>query len=68
VTPRPRKQLDDDSLERLRRAAAGLRAAKAEQRDAVVAAAEAGGSVRVIAEAGEVSTRTVQDWLAHRAD
>lgn len=60
---RPRKDLDDAHRDRLERAAAARRDADAEMRAAVLAAADAGGSVRVIAEAGRLSTATVRDWI-----
>jgi predicted butyrate kinase (DUF1464 family) len=63
VSPRRRAFPDDRELERLRRAAEAKAAADAELKAAVVAAAAAGGSVRVIAETSGLSTRTIQNWL-----
>ena len=61
---RPRKELDQAHRERLERAATARRSAEAEMRAAVIAAATTGGgSVRVIAEAGQLSTATVRDWI-----
>ena len=69
VAPRPRKMPDDEALNRLRRAARSRDRADAELRAAVIAASEDGGSIRVIAEAGELSTATVRAWVdEHRRD
>lgn len=63
VSPRRRELPDEATLERLRKAAKAKRAADAELKAAARSAKEAGGSVRVIAEVADLSTRTVQNWL-----
>lgn len=63
VSPRRRELPDAGSLERLRQASEGKARADSELKAAVRAAKEAGGSVRVIAEIANLSTRTVQDWI-----
>jgi transposase-like protein len=60
---RPRQELDAAHRGRLERAAEARRRSDAEMKAAVLAASEAGGSVRVIAEAGKLSTATVRDWI-----
>lgn len=67
VSPRHKEQPDENELNRLRKAGADRIRADAELRAAVYAARDAGGSVRTIAEAGQISTRTVQNWLSDRA-
>lgn len=64
--PRRRQLPDDEAVEKLVRAAEARRHAEAELREAVYAASDAGGSIRVIAELAQVGTRTVQDWLKNR--
>ncbi|WP_136054372.1 hypothetical protein [Microbacterium sp. K24] len=62
---RPRQELDDAHRERLERAAEARRQSDAEMKAAVLAAAsDGGGSVRVIADAGRLSTATVRKWIA----
>lgn len=63
VSPRRRQVPDAAALDRLLKAADAKAVADTELRAAVRAAKEAGGSVRVIAEAAGLSTRSVQDWL-----
>lgn len=63
VSPRRRLVPDAAALDRLVKAADAKAAADAELKAAVRAAKAAGGSVRVIAEAAGLSTRSVQDWL-----
>lgn len=60
---RPRKELDDEHRQRLENAAISRRKSDAEMKAAVIAASQAGGSVRVIATAGGLSTATVRDWI-----
>lgn len=66
--PRPREMPDPDALQRLRRAGISRHKADAELREAVVAASQAGGSVRVIAEVGQLSTFTVRNWIKEARD
>lgn len=66
--PRPRELPDDAALDRLRRARAKRRAIDTEMREAVIAASRAGGSIRVIAEAGQLSTATVRNWVKEARD
>ncbi|MBT1630452.1 helix-turn-helix domain-containing protein [Curtobacterium flaccumfaciens pv. oortii] len=67
MTPRPRKEPPPDALERLRKAGQNRAHAEVEIKAAVLAASDAGGSVRVIAEVGQLSTATVRQWVkAHR--
>lgn len=61
---RPRQELDDAHRERLERAAEARRQSDAEMKAAVLAASAGGGSVRVIADAGKLSTATVRKWIA----
>ncbi len=68
VSPRPRREPGPEELERLRRLATRRRAVDAELRAAVIAASAAGGSVRVIAQAGNLSTSTVYHWLKEHRD
>lgn len=63
VSPRRRDYPSDKILERLRLAAEAKAAADDELRAAVIAASKAGGSIRVIAEVSQLSTRTIQNWL-----
>lgn len=75
VAPRTKLHPTTDTLERLRTAAgkrerADTKAAEAqaELRAAVIAASEAGGSIRVIADIGNLSTATVRKYVQeHRA-
>lgn len=60
---RPRKELDETTRERLNRAAGARRRSDDEMKAAVLAAAANGGSVRVIAEEGQLSTATVRAWI-----
>lgn len=66
--PRPRDTPDAEALQRLRRAGTSRRKADAELREAVIAASRAGGSVRVIAEVGQLSTFTVRTWIKEARD
>lgn len=66
--PRPRDMPEPEALQRLRRAGTNRRKADAELREAVVAASRAGGSVRVIADAGQLSTFTVRTWIKEARD
>lgn len=59
----PRSTPDAETMQRLISAKDRRRAAEAELRAAVQAARDKGGSIRVIADAAGLSTRTVQDWL-----
>lgn len=61
---RPRQELDDVHRARLEKAAEARRLSDVEMKAAVIAASKSGGgSVRVIAEAGKLSTATVRDWI-----
>ena len=64
--PRRRDEPDDKTVARLERAAKRKQAADEELRAAVYAAADAGGSIRVIAEFAQLSTSTVRIWLKQR--
>lgn len=66
IVSRPRLTINDEASQRLVRAGNRKREADAELKAAVLAAKDAGGSVRVIAEQAQISTRTVQNWLAER--
>ncbi len=66
VSPRRRDYPDEGAMRRLEEAGARREEADAELRAAVYAAKDAGGSVRVIAEAARLSTRTIQNWLRDR--
>ncbi|MCE0459522.1 hypothetical protein [Curtobacterium flaccumfaciens] len=66
--PRPRDTPDAEALQRLRKAGTSRRKADAELREAVIAASRAGGSVRVIAEVGQLSTFTVRTWIKEARD
>lgn len=66
VSPRRRDYPDEGAMRRLQEAAERREAAESELREAVYAARDTGGSVRVIAELAQLSTRTVQDWLRDR--
>lgn len=66
--PRPRDMPEPEALQRLRRAGNSRRKADVELREAVIAASRAGGSVRVIAEAGHLSTFTVRNWIKEARD
>ncbi|MFF1633990.1 hypothetical protein [Leifsonia sp. NPDC058248] len=63
MSPRRRDYPSAAAIDRLRNATQAKTAADAELKAAVQAAKASGGSVRVIAELANLSTRTVQDWL-----
>lgn len=63
VAPRPKNLPPETALRRLAEAATAVDKARAELKAAIIAASEAGGSIRVLASVGGISTRTVQDWL-----
>jgi transposase-like protein len=62
--PAQQKPPPEDHLKRLHALARRRTSVMDELRDAVVAAVAAGGSVRTVATAADVSTATVRDWVA----
>lgn len=64
VTPRPKMTPTADKYARLRELNGKKDALNAEIRGAVIDASNAGGSVRVIAEASGLSKTTVQKYIA----
>lgn len=64
MTPMPRGTVPLEPGRRLKRARRAKEAAEREFREAVVAARQAGGSIREVAELAAISTRTVQDWAS----
>lgn len=60
----PANEIPPVEKRQLRAARRAFESAPIELRRATLAAHEAGGSIRSIADELEVSTRTVQDWIA----
>ncbi len=68
MSPRPVRSPREPELSRLRAAGALRKRADADLRVAVASAARAGGSVREIARAAQLSSATVRAWLQTSKD
>jgi hypothetical protein len=66
MSPRPRNEIPDDLAVRLAKVTAAKAVADAEHKAAVLAALDAGGSVRRVADLAGLSPTTVQNWKAER--
>ena len=66
MSPRPKQPPAGEVAELLRAAGEQRVAADAQLRAAVLAAVDAGGSIREVARLGQLSTHTVQQWLRDR--